>query len=82
MYKLHAVMYPKNKFTYNEARSKFSKDFSDFKLDHYTNYENFWRMTTEWTTPWLKRNSYTVFRTKVLPDGVQLNLAYKKGSKK
>ena len=74
-YKLHAINFPKEKFTYNQARSRFVS-FGQ-KLDHYTNYPNFWRFTTVYTKEWLKKNKYNKYRTKELPDGTQLVLTYK-----
>ncbi len=79
MYKLHAVIYPKEKYTYHQAYSNFTNEYSkNAPLDHYTNMPNFWRFTTINTKEFLKRNKYTKYITKKLQNGVELILVYKK----
>lgn len=54
-YHLHAVNYPKNTFTYQQAHSHYLKDFNE-KIDHHSSMPHFWRFTTIYTKEWLKKN--------------------------
>lgn len=76
MYKLHAINFPKSKFTYHEAIKYYTEKFNE-KRDHYTNLPHFWRFTTIYTKEWLKKNGYNNYITKILPNGIELIITYK-----
>lgn len=51
---LHAVNFPKTKFTYHKAIQYYTENYNEPR-DHYTNMANFWRFTTIYTKEWLKK---------------------------
>jgi hypothetical protein len=72
-YLLHAVNYPKSKYTYNQALSSALKDYG--KFDHYRQMPNFWRFTFIKKES-IKKKGYDNYKTKILNNGVELILGY------
>jgi hypothetical protein len=74
---LHAVNFPKISFkTLTSAKKYYSQHFKQ-PVDHTSVMKNFFRITTIYTKEFLKRNKYTNYVTKKLPNGVELVLTYK-----
>lgn len=74
-YKLQSVLVPKNKFTQTQAITFVKNNFQYKKLDvnQRVNYYSFRQLEPDY----LKREGYTKYVEKRLPNGVLLVIAYK-----
>jgi len=72
-YKLQSILFPKNKFTYEQATQFLSNH--KFKNKGVDEKENFYRFR-QLSTDYLKRLGYTNYKTKVLNNGIELIIAY------